>query len=65
MIRFLATTLLALAAAAASPASQAGTGLATLPGLQGDGPVTVFYPSSAADEPSPGKSALQAPASTR
>ena len=51
MIRFLATTLLALAAAAASPASQAGTGLTTLSGLQGDGPVTVFYPSSAADEP--------------
>lgn len=51
MTRFLATTLLALAAAAASPASHAGTGLAALPGLQGDGPVTVFYPSSSADEP--------------
>ena len=42
----LLATLLALAAACA----QAGVGLTTLPGRQGDGPVTVFYPSSAADQ---------------
>jgi predicted dienelactone hydrolase len=38
--------LLLLAAAWA----QAGVGLTELPGQQGDGPVTVFYPSSAADQ---------------
>ncbi|PJI98550.1 putative dienelactone hydrolase [Acidovorax sp. 69] len=32
-------------------ASQAGTGLKELPGIRGDGPVTVFYPSSATDHP--------------
>ena len=31
--------------------AQAGVGLTELPGLQDDGPVTVFYPSSAEDEP--------------
>lgn len=49
----LVSGLLAFAAIAAAftvTASHAGTGLAELPGLQGDGPVTVFYPSSAADE---------------
>lgn len=50
MKRFLATTLLACAAAATSLASHAGTGLTELPGLQGDGPVTVFYPSTGADQ---------------
>jgi predicted dienelactone hydrolase len=39
--------LLALAAACA----QAGVGLTELPGQKGDGPVTVFYPSSAPDQP--------------
>ena len=54
--RTLATSALALAAAAtvaatlAPPPAHAGTGQAELPGLQGDGPVTVFYPSGAADE---------------
>lgn len=43
--------LLALATAAAAAASHAGTGLVELPGLQGDGPVTVFYPSSGANQP--------------
>lgn len=38
--------LLSLAAAWA----QAGVGLTELPGQQGDGPVTVFYPSSAPDQ---------------
>ncbi len=45
--RLLAAGLLALAAAGDS---HAGTGLAELPGPQGDGPVTVFYPSSGADQ---------------
>ena len=31
--------------------SQAGIGLTELPGMQGDGPVTVFYPSSDDDKP--------------
>ncbi|WP_370540386.1 alpha/beta hydrolase family protein [Acidovorax sp. ACV01] len=48
MLRRLTLALLALGAAAAC---QAGIGLAELPGLPGDGPVTVFYPSSSADEP--------------
>ncbi|BEP95984.1 hypothetical protein GmRootA79_43680 [Acidovorax sp. A79] len=30
--------------------AQAGTGLMEIPGMQGDGPVTVYYPSSAPDE---------------
>jgi predicted dienelactone hydrolase len=47
MKKFLLTGLLSLAATWA----QAGLGLAELPGLQGDGPVTVFYPSSAAEQP--------------
>jgi predicted dienelactone hydrolase len=47
MKRSLLTCLLALAAVWA----QAGVGLTTLPGLQGDGPVTVFYPSSGIDQP--------------
>ena len=47
MKRYLLVCLLALGAAWA----QAGVGLTTLPGREGDGPVTVFYPSSAADQP--------------
>ncbi|CAN7572770.1 dienelactone hydrolase [Acidovorax sp. LjRoot118] len=31
--------------------AQAGVGLKEITGLQGDGPVTVYYPSSAADQP--------------
>lgn len=41
----------ALIAACLHTASQAGTGLKEVPGLEGDGPVTVFYPSSATDQP--------------
>ncbi len=47
MKRYLTSCAFWLAAACA----QAGTGLASVPGLQGDGPVTVFYPSSAPDGP--------------
>jgi predicted dienelactone hydrolase len=47
MKRYLPVCLLALAAAWA----QAGVGLTTLPGREGDGPVTVFYPTAAADQP--------------
>jgi predicted dienelactone hydrolase len=43
---FLAASLLSLAAACA----QAGMGLAELPGLQGDGPVTVFYRTAAPEQ---------------
>ena len=47
MKRYLLVCVLAVAAAWA----QAGVGLTNLPGREGDGPVTVFYPSSAADQP--------------
>ncbi len=47
MKRYLIVVLLSLAAVLA----QAGVGLTELPGLDGDGPVTVFYPSSAPDQP--------------
>jgi len=47
MKRYLIVCLLSLAAFLA----QAGVGLTELPGLDGDGPVTVFYPSSAPDQP--------------
>jgi predicted dienelactone hydrolase len=47
MKKYLITCLLALAAACA----HAGIGLAELPGLKGDGPVTVYYPSSSEDRP--------------
>lgn len=50
MNKFLNSTLL-LALALAAPITQAGTGLAELPGLQGDGPITVYYPTSAPDQP--------------
>lgn len=46
--RLLAAGMLVLATASAA---HAGTGLRELPGLQGDGPVTVFYPSGSADQP--------------
>jgi predicted dienelactone hydrolase len=39
--------LLAMLLAAGCALAQAATGLAELPGLQGDGPVTVFYPTAA------------------
>ena len=47
MKKYLVVCLLALACACA----QAGVGLAELPGLKGDGPVTVYYPSAGADRP--------------
>lgn len=47
MTKHLLAGLLAIAAACA----HAGVGLAQLPGQQGDGPVTVYYPSSADDQP--------------
>jgi predicted dienelactone hydrolase len=46
MRRLLAPLLFLLCAAA-----QAAVGLTELPGLQGDGPVTVFYPTAAAAQP--------------
>lgn len=47
MRRFLA----GLAVTIITTAACAGTGQTTLPGLQGDGPVTAFYPTAAADQP--------------
>jgi predicted dienelactone hydrolase len=44
-LHFLAACVLSLAAACA----HAGVGLAQLPGQRGDGPVTVYYPTAAAD----------------
>ncbi|HET8744982.1 MAG TPA: dienelactone hydrolase family protein [Ramlibacter sp.] len=43
--------LLAAVLSAAAFSAQAGLGLATLPGVQGDNPVTVFYPTLQADRP--------------
>ncbi|GAC1604888.1 MAG: hypothetical protein NVS3B2_10870 [Ramlibacter sp.] len=43
--------LLACLLAGAAAWAQAGVGLTELPGVQGDGPVTVFYPSSTVDQP--------------
>ncbi len=43
--------ILACLAAALAAAAHAGVGLTELPGLQGDGPVTVFYPSSSEAQP--------------
>ena len=43
--------LAALSALTATAPAYAGMGLAVLPGLQGDGPVTVFYPTPDADQP--------------
>ena len=42
---------LALAGLFVAVPAHAAVGLAELPGLQGDGPVTVYYPSSAAEQP--------------
>jgi predicted dienelactone hydrolase len=47
MNKYLVTCLLALACAWA----EAGVGLTELPGLKGDGPVTVYYPSTKPDQP--------------
>jgi predicted dienelactone hydrolase len=47
MKQYLLTCVLAVMAAWA----QAGVGLVELPGLQGDGPVTVFYPTTAIEQP--------------
>ncbi|MEP6825568.1 MAG: dienelactone hydrolase [Ramlibacter sp.] len=41
----------ALAGPLTAAPAHAGVGLAELPGLQGDGPVTVYYPSAAAEAP--------------
>ena len=51
--RFLTRLLAATAVtwAAGATCAHAGMGLAVLPGLQGDGPVTVFYPTPEADQP--------------
>jgi predicted dienelactone hydrolase len=43
--------LLTFALAAAATLAQAGVGLAQRPGTGQDGPVTLFYPTAAADEP--------------
>src|SRR5215212_5395711 len=49
MTRYLFTCVIALLLAAASVGARAGVGLAEIPGVNGDGPVTIFYPSSAQD----------------
>ncbi|GAB3763710.1 dienelactone hydrolase [Ramlibacter monticola] len=46
-----ARLLASLALAACSLAAQAGMGLATLPGVDGDGPVTVFHPTAQTERP--------------
>lgn len=50
-LRYAAVVLLAVAAAAAPLAGRAGVGLMQLPAREGDGPVTVFYPTASADRP--------------
>lgn len=50
-MKLLQRLTLALLTLGAAATCQAGTGLMELPGLPGDGPVTVFYPSSGADAP--------------
>lgn len=50
MARCVARYLAACALAAAAAWAQAGVGLAQLPGVDQDGPVTVFYPTQARDE---------------
>ena len=50
-LRYGVVVLLAVAAAAAPLASRAGTGLMQLAAIAPDGPVTVFYPTTAADHP--------------
>lgn len=49
--RYAGVVALAVAAACAPLAAKAGTGLTQLPALGNDGPVTVFYPTEAADQP--------------
>lgn len=43
--------LAALSTLTTTPPAHAGMGLVVLPGQQGDGPVTVFYPTPEADQP--------------
>lgn len=50
-MKLLQRLTLALLTLGAAANCQAGTGLMELPGLPGEGPVTVFYPSSGADAP--------------
>jgi predicted dienelactone hydrolase len=50
-VRYLATVLLAAAAAVAPLACHAGTGVMQLPATPQDGPVTVFFPPAAPDLP--------------
>ncbi|MGE0498069.1 MAG: alpha/beta hydrolase family protein [Ramlibacter sp.] len=45
------TALLAIGLALCASQARAGMGLTQLPGLDHDGPVTVYYPSSAPDQP--------------
>lgn len=47
MKKYLLTCLLALAAVCA----QAGVGFSEIPGLPGDGPITLYYPTTADDQP--------------
>ncbi len=51
LFRSFARYIVACALAAGAAWAQAGVGLAQLPGLEQDGPVTVFYPTQAQDEP--------------
>lgn len=51
LLTWLDTCLLATVLAAASATARAGVGLTELPGLGDDGPVTVYYPSSAGEQP--------------
>ena len=47
-MKYLLTTLLAAPLVLFAGIAQASVGLTELPGSEGDGPVTVFYPSSSA-----------------
>lgn len=49
-LRWLAASSTALVLALVAPVARAGMGLAELPGQQGDAPVTVFYPTAAAEQ---------------
>ncbi len=49
--RWLAISTAAALLALATPPARAGMGLTELPGQQDDAPVTVFYPTAAADQP--------------
>lgn len=50
-LKLLRTMAAAASIGAAVGSAWAGTGLTTLPGREGDGPVTVFYPSQATNQP--------------